>query len=186
MSYVIAATNTLSTAASDIGSIGSAITAANLAAALPTTELLSAAADEVSTRIAALFGEHAANYQNLAAEAATFHEQIVRSLQSSAVSYSSAEAVGTALVQQTLNVVNAPTLALLGRPLIGNGADGAPGTGANGGAGGFLIGNGGAGGSGAAGQSGGNGGVAGLLGLGGAGGAGGAAATGTALSLIHI
>jgi hypothetical protein len=34
--------------------------------------------------------------------------------------------------QDLLGVINAPTEALLGRPLIGNGADGAPGTGAKG------------------------------------------------------
>jgi hypothetical protein len=50
--------------------------------------------------------------------------------------------------QDLLGIVNAPTDALLGRPLIGNGANGAPGTGAAGGDGGWLIGNGGAGGAG--------------------------------------
>ncbi|MET2805003.1 PE family protein, partial [Mycobacterium tuberculosis] len=43
-------------------------------------------------------------------------------------------------------MLNAPTQALLGRPLVGNGANGAPGTGANGGDGGILFGSGGAGG----------------------------------------
>ncbi len=51
-----------------------------------------------------------------------------------------------------------------GRPLFGNGADGAPGTGQAGGDGGWLIGNGGAGGSGATGRAGGAGGSAGLFG----------------------
>nr|WP_269456432.1 PE family protein [Mycobacterium gordonae] len=159
--------------ASDVGSIGSAISAANLAAVQPTTAVAAAAADEVSTRIAALFGAHAASYQNLAAEAAAFHDQFVRSLQTSAASYSSAEAVSATIMREALNVVNAPALALLGRPLIGNGADGAPGTGQNGGAGGLLFGNGGAGGSGVAGLNGanggagGSGGAAGLIGAGG-------------------
>ncbi len=39
--------------------------------------------------------------------------------------------------------MNTPTQLLLGRPLIGNGANGAPGTGQAGGAGGLLYGNGG-------------------------------------------
>ncbi|REM22372.1 PE family protein, partial [Mycobacterium tuberculosis] len=46
-----------------------------------------------------------------------------------------------------LAAVNAQSVALTGRPLIGNGANGAPGTGANGAPGGWLLGNGGAGGS---------------------------------------
>ena len=83
-----------------------------------------------------------------------------------------------ALQQNVLNAINAPTEALLGRPLIGNGANAAPGTGQNGGAGGLLLGNGGNGGSGAANQSGGRGGAAGLIGNGGNGGAAGVIGTG--------
>src|SRR5258705_13776348 len=49
----------------------------------------------------------------------------------------------------------------LGRPRVGNGADGAPGTGEDGQPGGWLRGNGGNGGSGAPGQNGGKGGGAG-------------------------
>ena len=48
-----------------------------------------------------------------------------------------------AVQQDVLHTINAPSQALTGRPLIGNGANGAPGTGANGGDGGWLIGNGG-------------------------------------------
>ncbi|VAZ86174.1 PE-PGRS family protein PE_PGRS61 [Mycobacterium persicum] len=43
-------------------------------------------------------------------------------------------------------MINAPTQAVLGRPLIGNGANGAPETGQNGAPGSILLGNGGAGG----------------------------------------
>jgi len=38
-----------------------------------------------------------------------------------------------------VNAVNTPSLALTGRPLIGNGANGAPGTGANGTPGGVVA-----------------------------------------------
>ncbi|MBD9309855.1 PE family protein, partial [Mycobacterium tuberculosis] len=50
--------------------------------------------------------------------------------------------------QQALAAVNAPIQAVTGRPLIGNGANGAPGSGAPGGHGGWLFGGGGTGGSG--------------------------------------
>ncbi|WP_328516634.1 PGRS repeat-containing protein [Mycobacterium canetti] len=86
---------------------------------------------------------------------------------------------GAEAAQQTLlNAVNGPVQALTGRPLIGNGANGAPGTGTNGAPGGWLLGDGGAGGSGAPGQNGGAGGAAGLIGTGGPGGAGGTSITG--------
>jgi hypothetical protein len=73
-----------------------------------------------------------------------------------------------ALEQDVLGVVNAPTEAWLGRPLIGNGMNGAAGTGQGGGAGGLLIGTGGTGGTG----------LGLLAGIGGVGGHGGDAPTG--------
>ena len=75
--------------------------------------------------------------------------------------------------QGVLGVINAPTNYLLGRPLLGNGTDGAAGTSQAGGPGGILWGNGGNGGSsGTSGLAGGPGGPAGLIGNGGTGGAG--------------
>ncbi|WP_338157580.1 PGRS repeat-containing protein, partial [Mycobacterium marinum] len=99
---------------------------------------------------------------------------LVQTLSASSASYAGAEASNAA--QALLDLINAPTQALLGRPLIGNGADGATvgGLGTPGGAGGLLYGNGGRGGdSTLAGVSGGGGGDAGLIGNGGAGGTGG-------------
>ncbi len=162
-----------------LANIGSTINEANTAAALPTTNVLAAGADEVSTAVAAVFGSHAQGYQALNAQASAFHQQFVQALKAGAGAYASAEAANAAamanpwqvLQQDVLKVINAPTEALLSRPLIGNGTNGAPGTGQNGGAGGILWGNGGNGGSGAANQSGGNGGAAGLIGNGGNGGA---------------
>ncbi len=140
-------------AAADLTGIGQAISAANAAAAGPTTQVLAAAGDEVSAAIAALFGTHAQEYQALSARVATFHEQFVRSLTAAGSAYATAEAANAsplqALEQQVLGAINAPTQLWLGRPLIGDGVHGAPGTGQPGGAGGLLWGNGGNGGSGA-------------------------------------
>ena len=58
MSYVVAAPDVLTSAAGDLAAIGSAVSAANATAANATTALATAAADEVSTRIAALFGAY--------------------------------------------------------------------------------------------------------------------------------
>lgn len=180
MSLVIATPQLLATAALDLASIGSQVSAANAAAAMPTTEVVAAAADEVSAAIAGLFGAHARQYQALSVQVAAFHEQFVQALTAAAGRYASTEA---AVERSLLGAVNAPTEALLGRPLIGNGADGtAPGQ--PGAAGGLLFGNGGNGGVGGTsvaagiGGAGGNGGNAGLFGHGGAGGTGGAGLAG--------
>lgn len=178
MSFLFAQPEMLGAAATDLASIGSAISTANAAAAAATTRVLAAGADEVSAAVAALFSGHAQTYQALRTQAAAFHQQIVQTLTSTAGAYASAEAAN--VEQQLLGAINAPTMALLGRPLIGHGADGAPGTGQAGGAGGILYGNGGNGGSGATGQAGGAGGAAGLIGHGGAGGLGGTGASGGA------
>ncbi|WP_078730491.1 PE family protein, partial [Mycobacterium tuberculosis] len=125
MSLVIATPQLLATAALDLASIGSQVSAANAAAAMPTTEVVAAAADEVSAAIAGLFGAHARQYQALSVQVAAFHEQFVQALTAAAGRYASTEA---AVERSLLGAVNAPTEALLGRPLIGNGADGtAPG-----------------------------------------------------------
>ncbi|MCN4258324.1 PE domain-containing protein, partial [Mycobacterium tuberculosis] len=178
MSLVIVTPETVAAAASDVARIGSSIGVANSAAAGSTTSVLAAGADEVSAAIATLFGSHAREYQAISTQVAAFHDRFAQTLSAAVGSYVSAEATNAAplatLEHNVLNALNAPTQALLGRPLIGDGAAGAPGTGQAGGAGGILWGNGGNGGSGAPGQAGGAGGAAGLIGNGGAGGTGGA------------
>ncbi|WP_263988388.1 PE family protein, partial [Mycobacterium conspicuum] len=146
MSFLIAAPEIVAAAATDVARIGSTITEANASAAVPTAGVLAAGADEVSAAIASLFSGHAQAYQALSARAAAFHQQFVQLLNGGAASYAQTEAANAE--QALLNAVNEPTMALVGRPLIGNGANGAPGTGENGGDGGILFGNGGAGGSG--------------------------------------
>ena len=109
--------------------------------------------------MAALFSQHGQTYQELSAELTAYHKQLVQTLTASAQSYASAEAVNAAafaanpvqfVEQQLLNAVNAPFQTYTGRPLIGNGANGASGSGQAGAPGGWLLGNGGVGGSGAA------------------------------------
>jgi hypothetical protein len=174
----------VSSAAADLAAIGSTISEANAAAASPTTSVVPAAADEVSTRIAALFSAHAQEFQALSAQAATFHQQFVNLMNGGAAQYAATEAasvnplsaLGSPIqtvdgiltnpaLAPVLNLVNAPTDALLGRPLLGNGANGtaANPNGQAGGTGGLE----------AAGGTGSNGGDGGNAGAGGAGGAGG-------------
>ncbi|MDT5218270.1 MAG: hypothetical protein QOF15_375, partial [Mycobacterium sp.] len=183
MSFVIAAPEMMTAAAADLANIGSAVSLANSAAAAHLTGMLTAGADEVSLAIASLFSGHGTEYQAVSKAVTAFHDQFVQSLNSGAFAYANGEAANVqhvlagALNPGTAAAVD-PIQMLTGRPLIGNGVNGAPGSGADGGNGGWLIGNGGAGGSGAnsaagAGLNGGHGGAAGLIGSGGAGGAGG-------------
>jgi hypothetical protein len=183
MSLLVVLPELLVSAATDLESIGAALTQANAAAAVPTTGLVAAGADEVSAAVAALFAGHAQEFQTLSARASAFNQRFVQALSAGAGSYLGAEATNASLLQtlepDVLGVINAPTEVLLGRPLIGEGANGGPGQ--PGGAGGLLYGNGGAGGAGTVdGMAGGAGGPAGLVGNGGAGGAGGANADGGA------
>lgn len=165
----------VSAAALDLTRVGTAIDQAVATARGSTSSVAAAAADEISTAIAALFSGHGEAFQAASAQAATFQAQFVQLLNGSAAQYASAEAFNNPL----LAAINTPFQALLGRPLIGDGANGytdALGNGTTGRAGGFLWGNGGRGGDATRiGGSGGTGGAGGMIGNGGMGGTGGPA-----------
>ena len=114
MSYVIAAPEVMAAAASDVANIGSTISAANTAAAAPTTGMLVAGADEVSAAIASLFSDYAQQYQALSARAAAFHAEFAQVLAAAGSAYTAAEAHAAS----TLGAATAPVQALLA-PLIG-------------------------------------------------------------------
>jgi len=91
VSFLIVAPELIADAATDLANLGSLIGSANSAAAAAITGVLPAAADEVSAQIAALFSSHAVGYQQLSAQAATFHQQFVQSLTAGAGTYAAAE-----------------------------------------------------------------------------------------------
>jgi hypothetical protein len=99
MSYVIAAPEMMTAAATDLAGIGSALTEAHTAAATPTIGLVPAAADEVSAGVAHLFSRYAEDYHALAGKAAAFQEQFVQHLHAGAFSYASIEAALASLLQ---------------------------------------------------------------------------------------
>ncbi len=136
MSFVLIAPEFVTAAAGDLTNLGSSISAANASAASATTQVLAAGADEVSARIAALFGGFGLEYQAISAQVAAYHQRFVQALSTGAGAYASAEAA--AAEQIVLGVINAPTQALLGRPLIGDGAN-ATTPGGAGGAGGYCV-----------------------------------------------
>ena len=128
MSFLFAAPEALTAAASDLAGIGSTLGTANATAAAPTTGVLASAADEVSAQVAALLSEHGLGYQQLSAQMAKFHEQFVQNLSAGAGAYVAAEANAA----QTLsNAVQAPAAALSGNPVgagVAGGAGGAVGS----------------------------------------------------------
>ncbi|ORB88675.1 PE family protein, partial [Mycobacterium persicum] len=159
MSYVIAGPAAIAAAATELAGIGSTIGQANVNAAAMTAGVPAAAADQVSAAVAAFFAAQAQGYQGISAQMAAFHDRLVQALSAGGAAYAGAEA---ASAQNLLDLINAPALALFGRPWIGNGADGGTvgGIGQPGGPGGLLYGNGGRGGNSAlAGVAGGNGGA---------------------------
>src|ERR1700736_6358437 len=146
MSYLAVAPDMLAAAATNVESIGSALTAANTAVASSTSAVTAAGADEVSTAIASLFSQHGAAYQQVSEDMAAFHNQFVQALNAGASSYVGAEAANASPLetfeQDVVGAINAPFLGLTGRPLIGDGANGTA-TSRNGAGGGWLYGNGG-------------------------------------------
>ncbi len=92
MAFLITTPDIIRTAATDLAAIGSALSTANAAAAAPTTAILAAAQDEVSTQIAGTFSRYAGEFQRLSHDVAAFHAQFVRALDAAAGSYAGADA----------------------------------------------------------------------------------------------
>lgn len=95
MSFVTTRPELITAAAGDLHGIGSAVNAANAAAAPPTTGVIPAAVDEVSTLTAARFTAQARMYQSISAQAMAIHDQFVAALSAGAESYAATEAVNT-------------------------------------------------------------------------------------------
>jgi hypothetical protein len=96
VSFVTTQPDVLSGAAGSLSGIGDAMVARNAAAAAPTTSLAPAASDVVSAATAAQFGQHGVAYQQIAAQAAAVHEQLVAALRSGAGAYALTEAANAA------------------------------------------------------------------------------------------
>jgi PE-PPE domain/PE family len=92
MAYVNVQPDLMAAAATDVAQIRSAIGAANVAAAGPTTGLVAAAGDEVSAATAALFNSYAREYQAVIGQAAAFHDEFAQLLATAGSAYTQAEA----------------------------------------------------------------------------------------------
>jgi hypothetical protein len=92
MSFVTTQPEALAAAAANLAGIGTVMSAQNAAAAAPTTGLVPAAADEVSTLTAAQFAVQAQMYQAISARAEAINQLLVTTLGTSATSYAVTEA----------------------------------------------------------------------------------------------
>ncbi len=95
MTYLVNEPQMLAAVAADVDGIGSAMSAANAAAAGPTSGLLAPAADEVSATIAELFGAYGQEYRALVAQAAAFNTEFSRALAAAGGAYAAAEAAAS-------------------------------------------------------------------------------------------
>ncbi|CKN76554.1 Conserved protein of uncharacterised function PE-PGRS family protein PE_PGRS54 (fragment) [Mycobacterium tuberculosis] len=114
MSFVLIAPEFVTAAAGDLTNLGSSISAANASAASATTQVLAAGADEVSARIAALFGGFGLEYQAISAQVAAYHQRFVQALSTGAGAYASAEAPAGPAVCCSATAAPAATAALPG------------------------------------------------------------------------
>jgi len=127
-SFVVATPDAFAAASENLTGIGSAITQAHAAAAASTSQVLPAAEDEVSAAIARLFGGFGQEFQALSGQSALFHDQFVHALSSGGFAYAAGEAANSSPLQSLEKLVFSPVEDLTGRPLFGNGANGAAGT----------------------------------------------------------
>jgi PE family len=96
VSFVTTQPEVLLGAAGSLSGIGDAMVARNTAVTASTTGLAPAASDMVSAMTAAQFGKQGSAYQQVAAQAAEVHEQLVATLRSGAGAYALAEAANAA------------------------------------------------------------------------------------------
>ena len=97
MSYVIAAPEMMTAAATDVATRLEPRCGAHGGG--PTVAVMPAAADQVSAGIAQLFSQHAQDYQASARQAAAFQEQFAQNLKTSAALYTTIEDSVASLLQ---------------------------------------------------------------------------------------
>ena len=112
MAYVLTQSQLMATAAADVAAIGTTVNEATAAAAGRTTGVVAAAADEVSTAVAILFGAYAQQWQLLIARAAVFHSEFTQTL-AAAGNASSLQAANTQIVDATTTAVSTAYSTLL-------------------------------------------------------------------------
>jgi hypothetical protein len=112
MSFLSVTPEQLESAAQDLLGIRDTLSDATATAAVPTTGVLAAAEDEVSTAIASMFSAHGQQYQLVSAQASAFHDEFVKRMNAGVGAYLSTEVANAE--NNLLNAVNSPIRELLG------------------------------------------------------------------------
>lgn len=108
MSYVIAEPELLAAAAADFAGIGSTLTAANTAAAAPTTQLAALGVDEISAAVNGFLNLQARQYQSISAQVvAAVNARIVQALNAGAQWYAGTETAVAASLRNAEQQVQA-------------------------------------------------------------------------------
>lgn len=98
MSFLTVQPETLDAASRELHGINNAVRENNSAVAVPTTEVVPAAADVVSILTAAQFSRHGQLFQAISAQAAMVREQLATTLGISAGSYAATEVANAGAV----------------------------------------------------------------------------------------
>lgn len=106
MSFVTTLPEQLAATAAQLEGIGSDVSAAALTAALPTTALIPAAADEVSAVTASFFAGYGQLFQAISAQASAIHRELVSALGVGANSYAATETAN--MMSAGLSGIGAP------------------------------------------------------------------------------
>ena len=114
MSFLSVTPDQIESAAQDLAGIRSALSESSTAAVAPTTRVVAAAEDEVSTAIASIFGAYGRQYQVLSTQATSFHDEFVNLMNAGSGAYISTEVANAE--NNLLNAVQAPVQGLLGHP----------------------------------------------------------------------
>src|SRR6516165_2995950 len=98
----------LASAAQDVANIGTTLEEANTAAALATSTILPAGADEISAAIAPLFNNHSASYQALAAQGQAFHQRFTQLLGAAGAAYTDTEQAALQALRNAISELESP------------------------------------------------------------------------------
>jgi hypothetical protein len=98
----------LASAAEDVGNIDTALEEANALAALPTSGILPAGADEVSAAITPLFINQSAIYQDLAAQGRAFRQRFVQLLGAAGIAYTETEQGAQQALRNAISELESP------------------------------------------------------------------------------
>jgi hypothetical protein len=120
MSFVTAQSPALMAAATKLQHLGTVMAAQNAAAAMPTSDVIPAAADGVSAMQATQFSAYGTWYQQVSKQAEAVHQMLVNTLGSNAGSYGDAESTNQA-------TTGSNSLTGLLNSLTGGGSPAAPG-----------------------------------------------------------